>query len=336
MIDVRNLDAYKRKGECFAITSYCNNENKVKTLNKTIDNIKQYGLPIFVHAHYPLPDEIQKKVDFYFYSSDNPIFTRFNTFQGFTEGYEMTITEYDSYYTAMKGWDESIKILSEYEKIHLINYDTNVYPELFEMFRHSNKSTFLQHNYFARNKPHIFLLYFCLHKNDYKFFRENITLDKYIGYWAISQSTFLPHIEELIGSFVSNNINYHVIPYTEYSFDKIMETDVSMDARWNWDKTGQLENCKIFIGENNGKASILFYDVMKIIQFEIGVYRKGPFTQGMSMGGNMGGSFGSTNLTQLEFPMNEIERLTIRLDGVSTDETLIRRFFNLNPKIHRL
>ena len=40
MIDVNNIDEYKNKGECFAITSYCDTIDKVNVLSKTIDNIK--------------------------------------------------------------------------------------------------------------------------------------------------------------------------------------------------------------------------------------------------------------------------------------------------------
>lgn len=340
MIDVRNIDVYKNKGECFVITTYCNTQHKIDILNQTIDNIKQYGLPIFIHAHYPIPNDIQGKVNSYFYSSDNPIFNRFNIFQEFVESdktkFEMTITEYDHYYTVLKGWDESIKILSDFEKIHVINYDTNLYPELFEVSKRINKSIFLQHNYFARNMPHIFLPYFCITKNNYNFFRENITLDKYLNYWDISKSTFLPHVEELVGSFIVNNDINYIIPYTDYNYSKIIEYDVSMDARWDWDKSGQLDDTKIFIGENGRNASVLFYDVTKTIQFNICVYRKGPFTQGIPMGGETGGSIDSTNLFILEYPMNMIDRLIIKVNDQYVEQSLIKKFFNLYPKIYRL
>jgi len=40
--------------ECFAITTYCDSDKKVKILNDTIDNLKNFNIDIAIHAHYPL------------------------------------------------------------------------------------------------------------------------------------------------------------------------------------------------------------------------------------------------------------------------------------------
>ena len=112
--------------ECIAITTYCNTKEKINALNRTIDNIKQYGLPIFIHAHYPLNDEIQKKVHSYHYSSDNPISGRYNVFWYYTENYKLELTAHEITYTVLKAWDESIKICSaENIRIKYISYNGN-------------------------------------------------------------------------------------------------------------------------------------------------------------------------------------------------------------------
>jgi len=338
MINVAKLDEYKNKGECFSITSYCNSESKLNVLNNTIDNLKQYGLPIFLHAHYVVPEEIQKKVHACFYSSDNPIFNRFNDFWGFTDGYnvdcvnwgltsgyKMVITEFDYYYTTLKGWDESIKILEDYDRIHMINYDTNVYPELFNLSRKIDKSIFLEHNFFDRNKQHIFLLYFCLNKKSFNFFREKITVDKYVGYWALSQSKFLPHPEEMVGSFIINNDDFYVVPYTETDFDKMLANDVSTDARIDWSTLGKLEKSRVFIGEYNGKASILFYDVKEELRINI-------IINGFDKTFNIS----SMHLFDLYMDFHQIGSLKIFVNNILINDDLIKKFIRLESKIYKI
>lgn len=349
MIDVRNLGVYLNKGDCFAITSYCTSPDRLDILDKTIKNIRQYGLPILLHAHYPVPDEFQKKVDFYFYSSDNPIFNRYNKFWGFTDGYElfaernelskgyqMEITEYDHYYTALKGWDESIKILSNYNRIHMINYDSNIYPELFEFSKKTDKSVFLQHRYFGpRNKDHIFLLYFCLNKKSYEYFRENITVEKYVGFWAKVNTKFLPAPEELVATFIKNDENFYVIPHTDINFDKLLEYDINTDARIYWDKLGHLDNTKIFIGEYNGLVNVLFYGLKKPIKINITTFHRPPVLQeGTEMGGDIGGNISSHSMVSLHFPFSELEKIIIKIDDKPVSDDLIKKFIRLESKIY--
>jgi hypothetical protein len=348
LINVNKLQEYSSKNECFAITTYCNTEEKVNTLNRTIDNIRQYGLPIFVHAHYPLSDEVQKKVDFYFYSSDNPVFNRFNSYWYFINDYKLEFTWYDYYYTTVKGWDESIKILSDYERIHIINYDANIYPELFNISRKYNKSIFLQNKDYTYgfipaksidpteilNTNQLFLTYFCLNKNSYNFFRENITLEKYIGYRLISTSPFLPLLEEFVGYFLHGS-DFHIVPYTEIKFNEMLKYDAAADYRFHWNETNKLENITFFIGEYNGITNVLFYDVKKPIKISILTFRKGFLLPGAIMGGEIGGTISSHNKFSLEMPFNEIEKIQIKIDDIPVSDELIKKFFLLECKIYK-
>jgi hypothetical protein len=54
------------------ITCYPINETQVKMLNDCIDNLKPLGYDIMVLSHYPIDMDIQKKVNFVHYDSDNP------------------------------------------------------------------------------------------------------------------------------------------------------------------------------------------------------------------------------------------------------------------------
>jgi hypothetical protein len=348
-INVNKLEEYSHKDECFAITTYCNTEEKVQTLNRTIENIKQYGLPIFVHAHYPLPYEIQKKIDFYFYSSDNPIFNRFNSYWYFINDYKLEFTWYDYYYTTVKGWNESIKILSDYERIHMINYDANIYPEIFNVSRCHDKSIFLQnenytYNFFRTksvyppltisNNNQVFLTYFCLNKKSFDFFRENITLKKYIGYRLISSSPFLPLLEEFVGYFLHGD-DFYMVPHNEIDYNKILKYDAAADYRFHWNETNKLENTMIFIGEYDGIANVLFYAVEKPVEINILIFRKGFLIPGAIMGGEIGGKISLQTKFSLDLAFKDIEKIEIRVDNKLVNDDLIKKFFLLECKIYK-
>jgi hypothetical protein len=322
--------------ECFAITTYCNTEEKIQVLNKTIDNLKQYELPIFIHAHYPLSDDIQKKAHSYFYSSDNPILTnRFNKFWYFIEGFKLEITVYDYYFTTLKGWSESIKICNDYDKIHMINYDANIYPELFNLSIKYNKSIFLQNPDKNLTKPFILPTYFCLKKESFEFFRENITLEKYIGFREISTWKFLPLVEEFIPYFTIGD-DFLQIPYTDYNAEKLLENDIASDTRFDWNKSLSLNGTKIFIGDLNNEANILFFNVEKELEINAMAIRKLPVQPGTNMGGDMGGSITSDSLMSLYIPLSEIDELKIKINGERVSDDLIKKFIQLESKIYRI
>jgi hypothetical protein len=303
--------------ECFAITTYCNTSEKIQTLLKTIDNVKQYELPIFVHAHYPLPDVIQRNVHSYFYSSNNPILkNRFNKFWYSVERYKLEITVYDYYFTTLKGWDESIKICDDYDKIHIINYDANITPDLFSISQKYDKSIFLQNPDNTLKTRHILPTYFCLKKESFDFFRENITMEKYIGFREISTWPFLPLIEEFIPYFTVGD-NFLMIPNTDYDHIKLLENDIASDTRFNWEKSLCFGNTKIFIGDYNNSQHILFFDIKRPITVLIST-KNSHITQPLS----------SATLIKLY----ETDDLMIYVDGVPIGRDLIQKFSDLECK----
>lgn len=252
--------------ECFVVVSYCDTDEKVKILNNTIDNIKKYNIDIMVHAHYPLSDEIQKKVNYYYYSSENPIlYDRYNVFWHFANDYKMEIKVYDYYYTVLKSWSNSIKILKDYDKLHIINYDSNVYDELFDLSKKYDKSLILLQEediYFAT-------LYFCLKKSEYDFFDNNIQKDKYISFKTKTNSVFLPLVEEFIPSFAKNNSNFYCVPFKDYDMKKLVEFDVTADTRFDWNDRLGTKYCNIFLGLYNDKYHILFFNSKDILRIKV-------------------------------------------------------------------
>lgn len=119
--------------ECFAITSYCNSNEKIKILNNTIDNLKLFNIDIILHTHIPLDSEIQKKVNLYYYSSDNPILPRYNLFWYDVYNFRLEYKKYDVAFAVMKQWKEIINIAKDYDVIHFINYDINISQEIYDL-----------------------------------------------------------------------------------------------------------------------------------------------------------------------------------------------------------
>jgi hypothetical protein len=53
------------------ISSYASTPEKEKTLNECIDKVSNKGYDVMLTSHYPVPDYIQKKVNYCIYDSDN-------------------------------------------------------------------------------------------------------------------------------------------------------------------------------------------------------------------------------------------------------------------------
>jgi hypothetical protein len=321
MIDVTNFADYLKKSECIAITSYCNTERKLDILNRTIDNVKQYNLPVFIHAHYPLADEIQKKVHSYFYSSDNPILNRYNLFWTWADSYKLEIRVYDMTFTTLKGWNESIQILKDYERIHIINYDTNLTPDVFNLSRKYKQSMFLQNKNTERNYD--LITYFCLNKKSFDYFRENLTLEKYLT--CTHPGEFIPPPEEFVPMFTIGD-DFFQVPNTEFSQDELLKYDIANENRFIWDKELKINGAKIFMGEFNNSANILFFDIVDNLKIEVNLNDK-ILNQTIEPG--------KSQLIDLGVRFKDIRVIKIAVNNISINANLIAKFFQLECKIYQ-
>lgn len=308
--------------ECFVIVTYCDTKEKVEILNNTINNLKRYNIDIMIHAHYPLDVQIQEKVNYYYYSSENPIlYDRYNVFWKSVNDYKLEIKVYDYYYTVLRSWSNSINIMKDYDKLHIINYDSNVYDELFDLSKkHDNSLILLQEEdiYFAT-------LYFCLKKQDYDFFLENIQKDKYLSFTTKTNSTFLPLVEEFIPSFAKNNSNFYCVPFKDYDMKKLVEFDVCADTRFNWYDRLSTKYCSIFLGLLNDYYHILFFNVnnlirVKIIINDIDIQYFDSFRDG---------------IINLSKRINEIKKIELFINDEFVSQKKLNDFFKLDSKIYK-
>ena len=222
-------------------------------------------------------------VNFYYYSSDNPILNRYNVFWYAINKYNLEYKSYDVSYTVMKQWKEIINILSEYDVIHFVNYDANILPELYDLTKQNilekNKSIFYE-NFETANYIHV--IYFSLLRKDFTYFSSFLTKDKVLSFPYSSR--FLPSIEEYVKSFL--NENFYIIPIIDYNvyIEKFLENEINIiDGLMRYTK---LENgyyepyiyflqfsnkdaYNIFIGYYNDKLTGFVSDIKKELKFFI-------------------------------------------------------------------
>lgn len=124
--------------ECFLITAYCDNIEKENVLSDCIDNIKNISsFDVIVHSHYPLSDNIQKKVKSVIYDKSNPILKFPQKAYLFWRKYQnflISLVANDYGWAALTQWKNSYKYLVQldYQKIIILNYDVFIDKFLFE------------------------------------------------------------------------------------------------------------------------------------------------------------------------------------------------------------
>jgi hypothetical protein len=129
----------------FLITSYCDTDLKIEVLNECIDNLKSIsGYDICLHAHYPLNDNIQKRVNYYLYDSSNPILyypEKYITWWIKYKQYTLHIYTEDYGYAVLQQWKRGFDFLKNiYDNIIILNYDTIITEKLLNEIE--NKSDF--------------------------------------------------------------------------------------------------------------------------------------------------------------------------------------------------
>ena len=59
---------------CIIVFCHCDDDDKLKILEKTISQLKKLELCIILSTHVPLPERLHREVDFVVYDNNNPIF----------------------------------------------------------------------------------------------------------------------------------------------------------------------------------------------------------------------------------------------------------------------
>lgn len=101
------------------IQSHCNNDEKKNVLLENIKKLRNYDLDILLFSHITLPEEIISEVDYFIYSSDNPIMweERRHLFWESHNNikYQTIVPDY--------GWTVFNQIIKSYDFISKMNYE---------------------------------------------------------------------------------------------------------------------------------------------------------------------------------------------------------------------
>lgn len=317
--------------ECFVITSYCDTDEKIKVLEKNIDNLKQYNIDILVHAHYPLNDNIQKKVNYYLYSI-NPVATRYNIHWANYKNYKFEIMMYEWSHAVIKQWKESILFLeSYYDVIHFINYDVNITPELYNLTnKYLNKSTFYQNFLYADN---ILMIYFTIIKNDFKKFIDIFDIQRFFNF---PYQTYLPTAEQYVRSFLDDKTN--IIPIDEWKdyVNDLLQNEFNfvLNTKMNWEKYKEninigvysmfkIDFCHVFIGKDDKNTGILFYNITKELKIDLTI----NYSQKLNFNINTSDIF-----INISIPFDDIKHLEIFIDDKKIEDKFVEYFFKYNCK----
>jgi len=128
---------------CILVTSHINNSEKIKIAHKLVDFLQDKKLPVIFAGNFPIPIEIQQKVDYTLNIKENP---RPNRYAVFWELVDPKIEWGENLYAEFVEWDygyahlhqilKAIKLCQSlgYDYVYHLNYDIELSEENFYKF----------------------------------------------------------------------------------------------------------------------------------------------------------------------------------------------------------
>lgn len=245
---------------CFLVLSYCDTDLKLQAIHETLDNLKNFDIDICVHAHYPLPIEVQKKTNYYLYDYSNPVLympeKAHNTWKRLY-GYTWSIIEPEIGYTVIQQIKRGVDFLKSigYEQVYIINYDVLISDKVIDLVDNNYDSNVLMWEDDTINITFLSLktntdLSFMTRKNyvdDDLSCAETFIYKEFTKHFNIKEH---PH-ESYKNNFVTTmNIN-------NFRFEKnIFNDSDGADTVWQQYKYDDFE---LFISSYDGNLSILIY-----------------------------------------------------------------------------
>lgn len=133
---------------CILVTSHINNSEKIKIAHKLVDFLQDKKLPVIFAGNFPIPIEIQQKVDYTLNIKENPRPNRHNWFWSLIDpkiGWEGTFhaqfAEWDYGYAHLHQILKAIKLCQSlgYDYVYHLNYDIELSEENFYRFINKGK-----------------------------------------------------------------------------------------------------------------------------------------------------------------------------------------------------
>jgi hypothetical protein len=207
-----------------AITTYCNTEEKINILIDNINSIRKIckDFEIVIQANFPLPEYVQKMVDFYIYKdlnflSGKEIILWFNHFI-FNKQFNYFIKDYG--FSVLSMMKNIASFFYNYDRVLIINYDVIMNPIFIDEFYSNYEYDLLAYSFHPR-QDHISLN--LMNFNPKKFIdiiSNYINYDNYFNTNEIVEQYFF-------GIVNKSEINYNMIS-GELVIDKINHSDYNV------------------------------------------------------------------------------------------------------------
>ncbi len=248
--------------ECFLITTYCDTAEKITVLKDTLNSLEKYNLDVCIHAHYPLPIDIQQNVQYYIYDKSNPILPldrRSIIMWRKHHNHQLNILKFDYGYTVASQWKLGLLFLENinYDIVHILNYDTVITDEI---IINSKKIKDYSGVFYLNAEENLNLLFATVRPSDYLL--EDISMEDYIGmdeYWYAEKYLY----DKLKGNnlYLTDNIEdklrHQKNEFHQFDLDKC---SIHAGQKINW-----INGEKIY----TNKFSFMLYNINTIIDLKI-------------------------------------------------------------------
>ena len=250
------------------ITSHCNTEDKIKTLEANIGYLKDGGFTILLFSHIPLNKNIIESVDHFVYNNDNQITVypelyqiNKNTIRVDNNKVELTR------YTGQVHWAylNQLKYIGRYcenlgyEQYVIINYDVKITDDMMN-YVYTHKYNFkgeqlLNPNLDTRYPSNLF---FQLCKNSLSTLTKNISKKQYINEFGVGSNSEA-YIESL---FKNLNLLYEVYPHPIIEYHT---SENHFDHHYHTNYNKENDYFRLFYN----KDLIILYGIDRPIKFNI-------------------------------------------------------------------
>lgn len=249
------------------ISSFCDNQEKIDTLEKNIKIIKSHGLDVIVISPFNLPENITSKCDYFFITKDNPVLDwPIRSMYSWREvndnnvKYKMTRTYPDYGYAGLTQIRQLSQIAMNfnYDQFFHMIYDIKIDENVINGF-HSNKTNSV---YPSKRNDEIWkvgLHYLIFDRKNLEKFVSHINLETYLG--------------------VKNGDAFAVLHSIKDELNYIIEETPVEDEIFYYDgidffNLSPIENLKFFVesnDENPDTIKILFYDVNDEVEIVLSI-----------------------------------------------------------------
>lgn len=264
------------------ITCYPINDIQVKMLNECIDSLKPLGYDIIILSHYPIDIDIQKKVKFVHYDSDNPQlpsemtqhnFLVTDSFESkiFNSGHALAISKnMNTLYNFAQNMDYDYCICVEFDCKFNEN-DVLKIPRLLENMKLSDKKALVFN-------PSNHIVASCHYEKDGPNYCETCFI---ISQPKFFLDTFRPprNLNEWLNNDMCYTLEITLCDKLKHFKDDVVFIDSFSNEYFDKSNMNQhrygLFNCEVIYNEKNPKIPILLINNLHNEKYRVEIFKNG-------------------------------------------------------------